>query len=270
MPAEHDVNVPPETDVRIVENTAETVNFVMPPDPNALLADEDTPRSPAACKPSRDRVLLHRLHPVLQLTRAARRFPVQGRGAAGGPRRRPVVRPRFGDARKPRPTRVGPSGPRENAGSRRGAATPRSRGRRAAARSGPGRPGADSIYDPGNATKEVAMISVDSLAGSATDSGNVRQFVDFTAQYRENPALRARADEEPRAVLAEHDIDVPAGTDVRIVENTAETFNFIVPPDPNAVLADEDLSTVSGGGNRSGQQRCASSFISCIMSFSCD
>ena len=41
MPAEHDVNVPPETDVRIVENTAETVNFVMPPDPNALLADED-------------------------------------------------------------------------------------------------------------------------------------------------------------------------------------------------------------------------------------
>ena len=114
------------------------------------------------------------------------------------------------------------------------------------------------------------MISVDSLAGSATDSGNVRQFVDFTAQYRENPELRARADEEPRAVLAEHDIDVPAGTDVRIVENTAETFNFIVPPDPNAVLADEDLSTVSGGGNRSGQQRCASSFISCIMSFSCD
>lgn len=110
-------------------------------------------------------------------------------------------------------------------------------------------------------------ISADSLVGSAVDSGNVQQFVDFTVQYRENPEVRARADAEPRAVLAEHDINVPLDTDVRIVANTAKTVNFVMPPDPNAVLADEELATVSGG--RSGYTtRTASSFISCLMSFS--
>ena len=109
------------------------------------------------------------------------------------------------------------------------------------------------------------MTGTETRAGG----GGLQQVVDFTAQYHDDPAFAARAQAEPRAVLAEHGLDVPQDTDVCIVSNTAETFNFIMPPDPNAVLADEDLSTVAGGGNRSGQQRCASSFISCIMSFSC-
>ena len=46
---------------------------------------------------------------------------------------------------------------------------------------------------------------------------------------------------------AEHDVGVPPETDVRIVENTAKTVNFVMPPDPNTVLADEDLATVAGG-----------------------
>ena len=108
------------------------------------------------------------------------------------------------------------------------------------------------------------MTGMETLAGSGLE-----QVVDFTAQYHDNPAFAARAQAEPRAVLTEHGLNVPPDTEVCIISNTAETFNFIMPPDPNAVLADEDLSTVSGGGNRSGQQRCASSFISCIMSFSC-
>ncbi len=51
-----------------------------------------------------------------------------------------------------------------------------------------------------------------------------------------------------------------------IVENTAETINFVMPPDPNALLADEDLSTVVGGLRS--KPVTASSFISCILSFS--
>ena len=68
---------------------------------------------------------------------------------------------------------------------------------------------------------------------------------------------------------AEHDIDVPPGTDVRIVENTAETVNFVMPPDPNAVLADEDLSAAAGGlRSLRSKPVTASCFIGCILSFS--
>ena len=67
-------------------------------------------------------------------------------------------------------------------------------------------------------------------------------------------------------MLAEHDVNVTPETDVRIVENTAETVNFVMPPDPNALLADEDLSAVAGGP--ASKPVTASCFIGCILSFS--
>ena len=97
-------------------------------------------------------------------------------------------------------------------------------------------------------------------------SGELQHFVDFTRKYQESPDLRARADVEPRAVLSEHGIQVPPGQDVRIAANTAETYNFVMPPDPNAVLADEDLVVVAGG--RGSDPKTASCIISCIMTFS--
>ena len=95
-------------------------------------------------------------------------------------------------------------------------------------------------------------------------SPGLQQVVALAGQYHQDSALRARADAEPRAVLADYGLSMPPQTDVRIVANTAETYNFIMPPDPNAVLADEDLAQVSGGATT------ASSFISCLMSFSSD
>ena len=95
-------------------------------------------------------------------------------------------------------------------------------------------------------------------------AGEMQQFVAFTRKYQESPDLQARAEANPRAVLSEHNIPVPPNQDVRIVANTAETFNVVLPPDPNAVLADEDLLAVAGGGG----PKTASCFISCILSFS--
>ena len=96
-------------------------------------------------------------------------------------------------------------------------------------------------------------------------SGDLQQFVDFTRKYQGSPDLQARAETEPHAVLSEHGIPVPAGQDVRIISNTEATFNVVMPPDPNAVLADEDLVAVSGGSTG---PKTASCIISCIMSFS--
>ena len=99
-----------------------------------------------------------------------------------------------------------------------------------------------------------------------TASGEMQQFVAFTRKYQQSPDLQARAETDPRAVLSEHDIQVPPNQDVRIVANTAETFNVVLPPDPNAVLADEDLLAVAGGA--ASGPKTASCFISCILTFS--
>ncbi len=67
--------------------------------------------------------------------------------------------------------------------------------------------------------------------------------------WRADPALRARTAREPCEVLSERGLDVPTGHDLRIVENTDEVYHLVLPPDPNARLADENLRSVSGGSN---------------------
>ena len=107
----------------------------------------------------------------------------------------------------------------------------------------------------------MPMMGIDNLVESG---GNVQPFIDFMRKYREDPDLRARAETEPGRVLAEHGIPLPPQWNVRIVEDTAETFHFVMPPDPNKHLADEDLEAVTGGNG----SKTAFCFISCISSFS--
>lgn len=106
--------------------------------------------------------------------------------------------------------------------------------------------------------------SIDTLR----QSGELESFVDFTRRYRKSPDLRARADAEPRAVLSECGVALPPGRDVRIVANTAKTLHFVLPPDPNALLADEDLAAVAGGVNADTATRTAFCLISCVSTFS--
>ena len=63
---------------------------------------------------------------------------------------------------------------------------------------------------------------------------------------------RCRADAEVRARIARGDIsdlglELPAGTEVRVVEQTADTFYFPLPPKPAAAVSDEMLNQASGG-----------------------
>ncbi len=73
---------------------------------------------------------------------------------------------------------------------------------------------------------------------------------EFAEAYRADADLRARSEAEPRAVLAERGLDAlawPPGADVRIVADTGDTMHFMLPPDPNMDLTDDDLVSVSGG-----------------------
>jgi hypothetical protein len=55
---------------------------------------------------------------------------------------------------------------------------------------------------------------------------------------------------DPKAVMAEYGIDVPANIDVNVVENTDNTVHITMPMAPagQGELSIEELSNVAGGG----------------------
>ena len=76
---------------------------------------------------------------------------------------------------------------------------------------------------------------------------SARQIVLIADAYREDPDFRASLDSDPVATLAENDVDVRPDTEVRVVQDTAEVFHFVLPPDFNIDMSDEMLGMVAGG-----------------------
>ena len=71
----------------------------------------------------------------------------------------------------------------------------------------------------------------------------------FAACWKDE-ALKARFMSDPKAVLAEYDMDVPDGMDVKVVENADNCVHITMPADPTGSneLSDEELSNAAGGG----------------------
>jgi hypothetical protein len=64
----------------------------------------------------------------------------------------------------------------------------------------------------------------------------------------EDPAFKQRLVADPRGVLQEHGLPLPAGKAVRVVEDTAETVHMVLPAKPaEGQLSDEQLEQVTGG-----------------------
>lgn len=71
---------------------------------------------------------------------------------------------------------------------------------------------------------------------------------ELNAAYRSDEELRRRIDGGDAAPAVEaFGLDMPAGLELRIAADTAEVFHVVLPPDPNAVVADSALSEVAGG-----------------------
>ena len=70
----------------------------------------------------------------------------------------------------------------------------------------------------------------------------------FAACWKDE-ALKARLMADPKAVLAEHGMDVPDGMDVKVVENADNCVHLTIPAPPSDYmeLADEELSNAAGG-----------------------
>ena len=56
---------------------------------------------------------------------------------------------------------------------------------------------------------------------------------------------------DPEAVLAEYDMPVPDGIDVKVVENADDCVHITLaaPPAGDMDLSDDDLSNAAGGGS---------------------
>ena len=70
----------------------------------------------------------------------------------------------------------------------------------------------------------------------------------FAACWKDE-ALKARFMSDPKAVLAEHGIDMPDNMNVNVVENSDNTVHITMPMAPRgaAELSDEELAGAAGG-----------------------
>ena len=93
-------------------------------------------------------------------------------------------------------------------------------------------------------------------------------FQDAARRYRDDESWRARIDggdaEAISALTRDAGLDVASDTTVRVSVNDEGTFHFILPPDPNVDLADENLYGVAGGVRASSMSSISSaSTIAC-------
>jgi len=61
-----------------------------------------------------------------------------------------------------------------------------------------------------------------------------------------DPACKAKLIADPRAVLQEAGVTLPANITVQVLENTDTHMHFVLPPKPREALSDEALDKVAG------------------------
>ncbi len=97
-----------------------------------------------------------------------------------------------------------------------------------------------------------AQSFLDSAAMSPTSvdvaTERYEQFLAVADRYRNDEAFRRAIDDGREDAFAAFGMEPPlADLEARVIANTDELHHFILPPDPNANLTDEQLSSIAGG-----------------------
>ena len=92
---------------------------------------------------------------------------------------------------------------------------------------------------------EVGVSQQPMAAGSET----TKKWSQLVAQAWADQKFKQRLLDDPKAVLREQGIKVPAGVEVRVVEPTEKLLYFLLPPKPADVteLTSSQLTGVAGG-----------------------
>ena len=85
---------------------------------------------------------------------------------------------------------------------------------------------------------------------SETAAAMTQEAQTFVDRFRADADFRAEVEADPKSAFAALGVEIPPRVDgVRIVENTEDTFHFVLPPGPNGDLPDDELSGISGGSS---------------------
>ena len=76
------------------------------------------------------------------------------------------------------------------------------------------------------------------------------QLAELFAACWKDDALKQRFMSDPKSVLAEYDMPVPDGMDVKVVENADNCVHITMPMAPRGTeLSDEELTAAAGGAH---------------------
>ena len=99
---------------------------------------------------------------------------------------------------------------------------------------------------------ELGQHIMDAIGGGfmASSEESAKKWSQLVAKAWTDEKLKKRLMDEPATVLREHGIEVPAGMDIRVVENTDKIAYLPLPPKPTGnvdQLNSEQLDSVAGG-----------------------
>ena len=77
----------------------------------------------------------------------------------------------------------------------------------------------------------------------------------FYQRYHAEAEVRERISRGDTSDLS--GLKLPQDMELRVVEQTSDTYYFPLPPPPGAVLSDESLESISGGVMHTGPMGCA-------------
>ena len=85
------------------------------------------------------------------------------------------------------------------------------------------------------------------MIDQSTAQENSRKYGDVMARAFNDEAFKARLLADPKGVLEQEGVVVPAGIEIRAVQNTENVIYLPIPARPSDELSDEALEQVSGG-----------------------
>ena len=107
------------------------------------------------------------------------------------------------------------------------------------------------------------------MAQDPQQQERAKQWGQVVARAWSDDAYKQRLQTDPKSVLAEQGIAVPAGVAVQVHEATAEVMHLVLPPPPSDQLDLDRLDQVAGGTDNIGVTSCMSLIGGCVIHNSC-
>ena len=117
------------------------------------------------------------------------------------------------------------------------------------------------------AVSDVDIDVLDPRMDAVFPRRSLAKLQSFTDACTSDADFREWIKSDIRSAFSELAIELPPDVEVRVFENSADTYFVVLPPDPNVALEDESLTAVAGGKTMSsgGSMGSASTFSTSVV-----